>query len=221
MKMSYRTPDLSKRAFARTNPQTIAQRVAILRELLPGVKSIAEICCGDCSQQLAAYRRELGVEVYRGLDIQPEIVAANRALGIDCVCGDALAEITLRQFLAFEVIFFGPPLSIDCDGHQLLSFREVTPGYTAFVQLLLGEFGYNGTLVCICPKATTMGDVRRLYHQVRALREDFGLRLVYSSYATVTGEGDETEPRLKYLEVWFPNRLEDSWEIRNKTAVDN
>jgi len=142
-------------------------------------------------------------------------------VGVDCVCGDALAETTLRQLLTFEVIFFGPPLSIDCDGHQLLSFREVVPGYADFVQLLLGELGYSGTLVCICPRVTTMGDVRWLYHQVQALREDFGLRLVYSSYATVTGGGVETEPRLKYLEVWFSNHLEDSWEIRNQAGVND
>lgn len=45
MKQTSHTPDLTKRAFARTNPQTIAQRVALLRELLPGVTSIAELCC--------------------------------------------------------------------------------------------------------------------------------------------------------------------------------
>jgi hypothetical protein len=184
--------------------------------MLPGLTSIAEICCGDCSQQAAAYWQHLGVKLYRGLDIQPEIVAANRAQGIDCLGGDALDPEVLRQFLKFEVIFFGPPLSVDCDGHQLLTFREVIHSYADFIGLLLGALNYHGTLVCICPKTTTMGDINRLYHQVKALRAEFGLRLIHYSEATITDAGETTESRLKYVEVWFSDRLEERWEIRGE-----
>lgn len=214
MKQPARTPDLTRKAFARTNPQTIAQRVILLHELLPGVASIAELCCGDCTRQAAAYRRELGVGRYRGLDLVAEIVAANQAQGIDCLCGNVLDRAVLRCFLDFEVIFYGPPLSIECDGHRLLAFREVVPGYDEVAHLLLGELGYNGTLVCICPNSTTPGDARWLYDQIKTARPDFGLRLFHASYATVTGSGIETEPRLKYVELWFSNRLADTWEMR-------
>lgn len=206
-------PDLSRKSFARTNPQTIAQRVALLRDLLPGLRSIAEICCGDCSTQAEAYRQYLDVAVYRGLDLKPEIVAANRARGIDCLCGDALDPTVIRQFLDAEVIFFGPPLSVECDGHRLLAFQEVVPRYADFVQLLLGDLNYHGTLVCICPHSTTPGDARWLYDRIKALRPNFGLRLLHSSYATVTSRGVKTEPRLKYAELWFSDRLEDAWEM--------
>ncbi len=216
MPLPYRTPDPTRGTFARTNLQTIAQRVALLREFLPGVGSIAEICCGDCSRQAEAYQQELGVATYQGLDLLPEIVAANQSRGIACVCGDALDPATLRQFLAFEVIFFGPPLSVDCDGHHLLPFREVIPRYVDFIRLLLGELAYSGTLVCICPKTTTLGDCRWLHHQVKTVRSEFGLRLIHSSYASVTGAGELTELRLKYVELWFSDRLEDRWEIRGE-----
>lgn len=169
MKQSAHTPDLNRKAFARTNPQTIAQRMALLRELLPGVASIAELCCGDCTRQAAAYRCELAIERYRGLDLVPEIVAANQAQGIDCLCGDVLDPAVLYRFLDFEVIFYGPPLSVACDGHRLLAFREVVPGYDTVARLLLGELGYNGTLVCICPNNTTPGDARWLYDQIKAV----------------------------------------------------
>jgi hypothetical protein len=190
--------------------------VALLRDLLPGLTSIAEICCGDCSQQATAYRQELGITYYRGLDIAPNIVAANCAQGLDCVCGDALDPETLRQFLTFEIIFFGPPLSVDCDGHHLLSFRAIIPSYADFVRLLLSELSYRGTLVCICPKTTTLGDVRWLYDQIKTLRPEFGLRLIHYSYATVTAAGEVTEPRLKYVELWFSDQLEDHWEMRGR-----
>jgi len=42
-----RLPDLTRRSFARTNAQTIAQRVALVREFTPNAKAISEICCGD------------------------------------------------------------------------------------------------------------------------------------------------------------------------------
>jgi hypothetical protein len=216
MKDQYRIPDLNKGSFARTNPQTLAQRAAILNDLLPDVESIVEICCGDCSGQWSLYRSELGVHRFRGIDLHPEIVAANRSLGIDCICGDVLNPETVAQVLDFDVIFFGPPLSVDCDGHRLLTWREVIPGYGDFVQLLLGDLAYDGTFVCICPKSTTLGDVRQLYDQVRSMREEVGLRLIYYSYATITGQGIVTEPRLKYVELWFSSRLEDRWEIRGR-----
>ncbi|MCL4298446.1 MAG: hypothetical protein KJ077_22105 [Anaerolineae bacterium] len=214
MKQFSHTPDLTRKAFARTNPQTIAQRVALLRELLPGVNSIAELCCGDCTRQALAYRRELGIERYRGLDLVPEIVAANQAQGIDCLWGDVLDPMVLGHFLDFEVIFYGPPLSVACDGHRLLAFREVVPGYADVARLLLGKLRYQGTLICICPNSTTPGDARWLSDQIKAARPDFGLRLFHASYATVTGSGIETEPRLKYVELWFSNRLADAWEMR-------
>jgi hypothetical protein len=220
MPASYRTPNLSNRSFARTNAQTIAQRVAVLRELLPGVKSIAEICCGDCSRQAAAYRQYLGIATYRGLDIQSEIVAANRARGIDCVCGDALDAAALRPFRAFDVIFFGPPLSADCDGHHGLSFREVVPAYADFAGLLLGDLVYDGTWVCICPNTTTLGDARWLCDQVKKLRADFELRLIRYSYSTLTGDGASTAARLKYVELWFSSRLGDGWEVRRDEPQD-
>jgi hypothetical protein len=214
----YQLPDLTRRSFARTNRQTIAQRVALLRELLPDARSVADICCGDCSRQWETYRRTLGLEAYRGLDLHPEIVAANRARGIDCVCGDALDRAVLAQFLDFDVLFFGPPLSVHCDGHSLLRFRQVVPGFADFLRLLLGVLNYEGTVVCICPKATTMGDIRWLYAQVRELRADVGLRLIHHSVATLTGDDEVTEPRLKYVELWFSSWLDDRWEVRKPEA---
>ena len=88
-----------------------------------------------------------------------------------------------------DVIFFGPPLSAGCDGHRALAFDAVQPGYAAFADLFLGQLGYTGTLVCIGPKTTHMGAIRRLYERIRARRDDFGLRLIHHSYATVTGAG--------------------------------
>lgn len=80
---STRLPDLTRRSFARTNAQTIAQRVVLLREFAPNAKAISEICCGDYSRQHRAYAVELGVQVVRGLDLEPAIVAANRGNGME------------------------------------------------------------------------------------------------------------------------------------------
>lgn len=179
----------------------------------PAWVSRYSVCCGPVPVP-TVYGRELGIERYRGLDLVSEIVAANQAQGIDCLCGDVLDPTVLSDFLDFEVIFYGPPLSVECDGHRLLAFREVVPGYAEVARLLLSELGYNGTLVCICPNSTTPGDARRLYDQIKVTRPDVGLRLFHSSYATVTGSDIETEPRLKYVELWFSNRLEDTWEMR-------
>ena len=210
----YQLPATSSPAFARTNAQTIAQRVALLRELLPAVRAIAELCCGDCTQQWAAYRQAFPDVIYQGLDLAPHIVAANQAQGIACTCGDVLDPATLRQFLACDVLFFGPPLSQACDGHTLLAFHEVIPAYIDFVRLLWGGLGYQGTSICICPNTTTMGDVQRLYAQTRAVRLDVNLRLLHYSYATRTGHDVVTPLRLKYVELWFSTVLPDVWEVR-------
>ncbi len=214
MNSPYQLPDLDRAGFARTNRQTIRQRVAILRELLPHATSIAEICCGDCARQWTAYRKALDIARYRGLDLHPEIVAVNCARGIECVQGDALDPAVLAQFCNFDVIFFGPPLSVDCDGHSLLTFRRVAPGFDAFLRVMLGELHYEGAVVCIGPNTTTMGDVQWLYSRAHDLRADVGLRLIHYSIATVTGHDEVTEPRLKYVELWFSTRLEDVWEVK-------
>jgi hypothetical protein len=213
-----RTPDLSKRAFARTNAQTIAQRVSLLRELAPGIHSVAEICCGDFSRQQQAYQSELGVQSVRGLDLEAALVAANRARGLECYQGDALESESLRRFVGEDVIFFGPPLSETCDGHRLLGFAEVLPAYNDFTRLLLGDLHYTGLLVCICPNSTSMGDITRLYQDIRLYRPDIHLRLIHRSHSTLTGGGEVTELRLKYIELWFSSQLDDLWEERNSPA---
>ncbi len=210
----YHLPVESAPAFARTNTQTIAQRVALLRELLPAVRAIGELCCGDCARQWTAYRQVFPDVNYRGLDIAPHIVAANQAQGIACTCGDVLDPATLCIFRACDVLFFGPPLSQNCDGHNLLAFREVTPSYADVARLLWGDLGYQGTLICICPNTTTMGDMQRLYAQTRAVRPDVNLRLLHYSYATRTGLDEVTPLRLKYVELWFSTVLPDAWEVR-------
>lgn len=131
-----------------------------------------------------------------------------------CLLGDALDPAVLRPFLAYDVVFFGPPLSARCDGHHALAFDAVQPGFAAFTDLFLGQLGDTGTLVCIGPKTPHMGDIRRLYERIRAQQEDVGLRLIHYSHATVTGGGSPHEPRLKYVELWFSSRLPDAWEVR-------
>jgi hypothetical protein len=209
-----RFPDITRNSFARTNEQTITQRVGLLRELIAGIHSIAEICCGDCSRQHRAYTRELGVQTFHGLDLEPAIVAANRAKRIECRQGDALDANVLRQFIDDDVIFFGPPLSETCDGHRLVGFDEVLPGYGDFTRLLFGKLHYKGLLVCVCPNSTNTGNITRLYHEIRAARPDVNLRLIHHSYSTITGNDEMTELRLKYIELWFSDGLEDLWEVR-------
>jgi len=217
--MDYQIPNLSKKAFARTNEQTIFQRVALLQELIPEVSAIAEICCGDASRQFQIYTEQLRVDVFRCLDIEPNIVAANRKLGMECYCGDALESKSLTKFRGDDVLFFGPPLSMDCDGHQMLRFDEIRPSYCDFIDVLLGELKYEGLLVCICPNTTTMGDISKLYYEIRKLREGFNLRLIHHSYSTVTGNGERTAMRLKYIELWFSNNLDDLWEVRESRGL--
>jgi hypothetical protein len=211
---AYNTPDLSHAGFARTNRQTIAQRAALICELLPETRRIAELCCGDCAAQYESYRAALPGLTFCGLDVAPAIVTTNRTAGVPCILGDALNPAVLRHFLTYDVVFFGPPLSAGCDGHHALVFDAVQPGFAAFTDLFLGQLGYAGALVCIGPKKTHMGDIRRLYDRIRAQRADFGLRLIHHSHATVTGAGIATEPRLKYVELWFSSRLPDAWEVR-------
>jgi hypothetical protein len=210
----YRTPNPNRQSFARTNSQTISQRIVLLKELVPAVGTIAEICCGDCTRQYRAYSRQLGVRAYRGLDIEAGIVAANRKQGIACYCGDALDKAAVQRFAADDVIFFGPPLSIDCDGHQILQYDDVQPGYAEFASLLLGELNYTGWLICICPNTTTLGDVAKLHRQIRGCRKDFNLPLIHYSYSTLTGNDEPTELRLKYIELWFSDQCGDLWEVR-------
>jgi hypothetical protein len=185
-----------------------------MQDLVPGLTTIGELCCGDCSAQWRIYRERLAVERYRGLDIDPDVVAANRARGIDCVLGDVREAMALRPFLGFDVVFFGPPLSVKCDGHNLLAFQDVTPGFADFAALFISELGYSGVAVFICPNSTTVGDVRRLYDSIRRQRPDVGLRLIHDTWSSVTGHGQPTEPRLKYRELWFAGRLPDTWEFR-------
>lgn len=211
---THNTPDPQRTGFARTNRQTIAQRAALICELLPETRSIAELCCGDCAAQWELYRAALPGLTFCGLDVAPAIVAANRTAGVPCICGDALDPAVLRRFLADDIVFFGPPLSAGCDGHHALAFDAVQPGIAAFTDLFLGRLGYAGTLVCIGPKTTHMGDIRRLYDRIRAQREDIGLRLIHYSHTTVTGAGISTELRLKYVELWFSSRLPDTWEVQ-------
>jgi len=208
------TPKFYRRSFAKTNVQTIAQRVGLIRELLPSASSIAELCCGDCEAQAKAYASELLVTRFAGVDLSPDIAKLNRAKGIECIQGDVLEPAVIREFLDFDLVFFGPPLSIDCDGHRLHTYSDVNPSFEDFTALFLGRLRFQGTLVCICPKATTMGDIQSLYAHVKRHREDVNLRLVQHSYSTVTSTGVPTERRLKYVELWFSARLPDSWELR-------
>lgn len=214
MKHSYQTPNLSHSSFAKTNAQTIAQRIQLVRELLPETRAIGELCCGDCRQQWQAYREQLGIQHFGGLDLNPIIVDHNRTMGISCVAGDVLDPAVLRQFLAYDLLFFGPPLSVACDGHRSLRYSEVIPSYEAVAQLLWGELHYTGTFVCICPKTTTMGEIAQLWQQVQSYDLGIGLPLIHYSYATLTGAGIATDLRLKYVELWFSRRLADEWVVR-------
>lgn len=131
-----------------------------------------------------------------------------------CIQGDVLAKEVLGQFRDFAVVFFGPPLSEDCDGHRLVPFREIVPSYLDVARLLLGELMFNGLFVCICPQSTGMGDIQWLYDQIRRHRAKVGLRLIHHSYSTLRGNGEITVGGLKYIELWFSAVLPDAWELR-------
>ena len=45
--------------------------------------------------------------------------------GMECYLGNALDVNVVRWFIDDDLIFFGPPLSEDCDGHRLVSFDEL------------------------------------------------------------------------------------------------
>lgn len=207
------------KGYVRTNTRTVTQRAELLKEYLPETKSIAEICCGDCSNQWQTYTDELKIHKFLGLDLQPDVVRLNKSHGIPCLHGDALDKSVLKKFLDFDVIFFGPPLSVGCDGHQLFAFRQVIPRYEEFVSLLIGELKYRGTLVCICPKTTTMGNIQKLYTQVKSLNESYGIPLIHYSHSDVMGDGTATEVRLKYIDVWFSTVLGDQWEIHDSAKI--
>ncbi len=210
-----RTPDHSRSSFARTNPHTISQRISLLRELAPGIHSIAEVCGGDCSAQAVAYRRELGVGRFLAIDIDPAVASANRTIGLETLCADALDAGAMRSLTEFEVVFFGPPLSEDCDGHRLLSFDGVRPGFADFSQMLLGELSFSGVFICIGPRTTDMGDIRTLHRVVQDTRPEYGLSLIHHSYSTLTSRSERTEPRCKYIELWFSTHLGDQWKVRD------
>lgn len=216
----FHTPNPSRRSFAKTNPQTVTQRAALITELLPDTHSIGELCCGDCSHQWRTYTQQLSLTRYCGLDLEPEIAQRNKQAGIDCIQGNVLDSKILKDFLSFDLLFFGPPLSVECDGHQLFSFNEVIPSYADFTKLLLADLQYNGSLVCIGPRTTTMGDITRLYEHLRTVAPTVNLRLIHHTYSTLTGSGEVTEPRLKYIELWFSPHLPDAWEVRESRPVD-
>lgn len=90
---------------------------------------------------------------------------------------------------------------------------------TNFVRLLLQTLHCDGLLVCIGPNSTNMGEVRWLYAQARACRPDIGLRLIHYSYATLTGNNEATERRLKYVELWLGVGLPDMWQVRRNDTV--
>lgn len=179
------------------------------------MRAIGEICCGDCACQHATYSELLVLDRYVGLDLDPVIVAANRKRGIECLRGDTLDATVMRSFLACDVLFFGLPLSQNCDGHSLLSFRGTAPGYDDFCALLYGRLGYTGTIVCIAPKQTRLGDVQWLHSQVTRHTLAVNLPLIHWNHATVTGGGEATLPRLKYVGIWLSPRLENRWAQRS------
>ena len=220
MTTSYQLPDLN-RGFVRTNIRTVEQRAALLQEFLPEEQSVGEICCGDCLHQWQTYTEKLKIREFLGLDIEPLIVKANSKRGIPCFCGDALDREALKRFLGFDVIFFGPPLSVTCDGHRLFSFREVVPAYGEFLPLLVGELAYRGTVICICPKTTTLGDVRTLYTRMKSIHDGFGVPIINYSYSNITSDGSMHEMRLKYVEVWFSTLLGDYWETRESKPFES
>lgn len=200
--------------FARTNIQTIQQRAGLLKEFQPAITSIAEICCGDCQSQYDIYRSTLHIDRFRGLDLSPDVVALNRTRGIPCDLGNALDVTTMRSFVDFDAIFFGPPLSENCDGHHLIAFHDVNPGFWAFTDLLLRELQYQGILILIGPRTTTVGDAQWIDYKIRSIRPDYHLRLLHFSHASITGLGEPTELRLRYVELWFQTGQGPEWEIR-------
>ncbi len=173
---------------------------------------VAELCCGDCRAQEKEYRERLGVERYVGVDVDAQVIRMLKKSGVECLEGDALDAKIVEKLLGFDLIFFGPPLSKDCLGHQFFTFEQVRPSYAEFLTLAYGRLGYTGTIACIGPKTTTLGDARRLYDGINANAGPVSLRAVHYATSSVTGRGESTEPRLKYVELWFSRALADEWE---------
>lgn len=212
MHSGYRVP-VAGRAFVHTNPQTVMQRAVLLETYFPGIQSIAELCCGNCLEQWQLYRERLGVHQFLGLDLDPAVVALNTGQHVPCVQGDVMQPATLARFLGFEVVFFGPPLSVDCTGHKPLAYRQVVPAYADFMRLLLGDLHYTGLVVCICPKTTRMDDMEKLHTVVQSVNPEYGLSLIHRSHSNLTSAGKPTELRLKYIELWFSRTLGDRWQM--------
>lgn len=202
-----------RQSFAKTNTDSILQRVQIMQKLIPNVESIGEICCGDCLKQFHIYRNNLKIKTYRGLDIDPIIVKLNKERGISCVQGDALNAELLKSFLLSDILFFGPPLSMQCDGHAILNFDQVNPSFFDFLKLIYSELNYNGIVNCICPRDTTMGDISKLNTDIKKLVPSLSLPLINYSHSNKTGNDEEHELRLKYVELWFSKNHEDAWEV--------
>lgn len=208
--MNRRIPDPGQ-PFARTNVQTIEHRIRLLRRADPPIRSIGELCCGDCRNQRNAYQKA-GISTYRTLDIDPRIVAFNRSNGVDCIEGDVMNTAVLRPFLTLDALFFGPPLSEDCDRHRLVNFQDVVPSFASFLKLAYDTLDYRGWVICIGPRDTNSGDIQWLRTQLKGLKKQHGLRWIHHTYSTITGRGEPTEPRLKYVELWFHPSEQDWWE---------
>jgi hypothetical protein len=212
MNSGYRIPT-SGGKFVHTNPQTIMQRVGLLKTYFPGIRSVAELCCGNCFEQWRIYHEMLNVQQFMGLDIDPAVVALNTRQNVPCLQGDVMQPATLARFREFDAIFFGPPLSVDCTGHKPLAYKQVIPAYDGFMELLLKELRYTGLVVCICPKTTRMNEVEKLHAVVRAADREYGLSLIHRSHSNLTSAGKATELRLKYVELWFSRTLGDRWQM--------
>ncbi len=152
--------DHSRKTFAKTNIDTVLQRVEIIKTLLPDVKTIGEICCGDCTRQFEIYKENFALSSYRGLDIDPFIVKFNLKKGIECLCGSAVDAGIMKNFINYDIIFYGPPLSENCDGHAILDFKAVEPSFLNFMKLIYQDLKYQGMIVCICPRTADMADTQ-------------------------------------------------------------
>jgi hypothetical protein len=216
-----RTVNHDRNSFAKTNIDSIHHRISILRQLLPKVNTMAEICCGDCKRQYELYRKELGDISYRGLDIDPQMIKKNKANQIDCICGNALDAQVMKNFLHADVIFFGPPLSDHCDGHTLLQFNEVNPSFLDFLRLMYVDLKYDGLINCICPRSTSLGDITWLYNEITGLDKEVKVPLIHYSHSNRTGNDEIHETRLKYIEVWFSKKHENNWEILKLGETDS
>lgn len=208
-------------SFAKTNIDTVLQRVSIIKRLFPNVESIAEICCGDCQRQFDIYKNHFNIKSYRGLDIDPIIVKKNNEKNINCICGNALENNIMQKFLDFDIIFFGPPLSDNCDGHTILKFNKVYPSFFDFLNLMFVELKYNGIINCICPRDTTFGDITWLYKEIKIKEPKLSLPIINYSYSNKTGNDEIHELRLKYVELWFSKNHDNLWEILKLGIQEN